>query len=476
MVVKGRTNLGHRELISHLLRRAGAGATPQEVDYWSQKSYQEVVEDVLNPEEFPEIEGDMFSRYYLDSFLEQNHFTEAVRWMYCMVNSKRPLQEKMTLFWHHVLATAWYKSESPPDLVQYIVGLREIGLSNLKKILVYISKDAAMIDWLDNNQNHSGEPNENYGRELLELFSMGAGNYTEKDVKECSRAFTGWTHDWIVPGYPHGRALGRTKFVFLPEDHDNGIKEFLGESGNFDGEEIIDIIIKQMATAGFICRHLYNFFVADEPQVPSWGKTIPLDPETIDLMVEAYIESNADMKSILRALFHSEGFKQARYKHVKSPVEFVVSTVKLAGTHQLPMPDLFDLGHTTTAMGQQLLNPPTVEGWHTGHEWIDGGTLNERVNFAVNHLNSENTPGVDNVIRSLESKSESNISKPQDFVDACLEQAGSMTVGETTLKSLIDFAESDDGVLILDGDEQENAFRVTKMLQLIVSAPEFQFA
>ena len=184
MVVKDRTDLEHRELVAHLLRRAGAGASASELDYWSQKSYEEVVEDILKPESFPEIEEDLFSRYYLDSFLEQNHFTEAVRWMFSMVNSQRPLQEKMTLFWHHVLATAWYKSESPPDLVQYILGLKEIALTDLKKVLVYISKDAAMIDWLDNNQNHNGEPNENYGRELLELFSMGAGNYTEKDVKE----------------------------------------------------------------------------------------------------------------------------------------------------------------------------------------------------------------------------------------------------------------------------------------------------
>ena len=476
MVVKDRTRLEHRELVAHLLRRAGAGASASELDYWSQKSYEEVVEDILKPESFPEIEEDLFSRYYLDSFLEQNHFTEAVRWMFSMVNSQRPLQEKMTLFWHHVLATAWYKSESPPDLVQYILGLKEIALTDLKKVLVYISKDAAMIDWLDNNQNHNGEPNENYGRELLELFSMGAGNYTEKDVKECSRAFTGWTHDWIVPGYPHGRALGRTKFVFIPEDHDNGTKEFLGESGNFDGEEIIDIIIKQMATARFICRHLYNFFVADEPQVPSWAKTAPLDPETIDLMVEAYMESNADFKAILRVLFNSDGFKQAKYKHVKSPVEFVVSTIKLAGTHQLPMPDLFDLGGTTTAMGQQLLNPPTVEGWHTGHEWIDGGTLNERVNFAVNHLNSDNVPGIENIIDNLESMSEGNTAEPQHFVDACLRQAGSMTVGEATQTSLIEYAESDDGILNLEGDEQENRLIITKMLQLIVSAPEFQFA
>ena len=133
-----------------------------------------------------------------------------------------------------------------------------------------------MIFWLDNNQNHGTAVNENWGRELLELFSLGAGNYTEEDVREASRAFTGWTFETKIPRLPYGRFPW--KFEYRPEDHDDGEKTFLGHKGNFNGEDIIDIVVQQPACAKFICRHLYNFFVADEPQVPAWRSEPPRDP------------------------------------------------------------------------------------------------------------------------------------------------------------------------------------------------------
>ena len=189
-----------------------------------------------------------------------------------------------------------------------------------------------MIIWLDNQDNHKGAINENYGRELLELFSMGVGNYTEQDIKECARAFTGWTianreymelrsqrdSDW-----PYGRISWH--FEFHPEDHDDGEKEFLGQRGNFNGEDIVDIICQQPATARFISRHLYSFFVADEPPVPEWPYTPPADEKAIDALSRAYFDSGYDVGAMLRVLFNSDFFKDAgaRYRKVKSPVELV---------------------------------------------------------------------------------------------------------------------------------------------------------
>ena len=151
--------------------------------------------------------------------------------------------------------------------------LRRVGMGKMRDILLELSKDPAMIFWLDNNENRKGEPNENYGRELLELFSLGVGNYSEDDIKSCALAFTGWTFGQPIPLYPHG--YYSPPFLFVEEEHDNGDKTFLGHTGNLNGDDIIDIIVEQPACARFVSRHLYNFFVADEPQVPSWNVTPP---------------------------------------------------------------------------------------------------------------------------------------------------------------------------------------------------------
>ena len=152
-----------------------------------------------------------------------------------------------------------------------------------------------MIFLVDNNENHKGAPNENWGRELLELFSMGQGNYTEQDVKECSRAFTGWTIAAKIPRLPYGRYPW--SFEYLPQDHDEGEKTFLGQRGRFNGEDIIDIVVRQPATARFVARHLYNFFVADEVQVPSWLDVAPRDPVAINMLGETFISSGYDMRT-----------------------------------------------------------------------------------------------------------------------------------------------------------------------------------
>jgi len=455
--------------IAHLTRRAGFGATRSELEAYAAKGYAAVVEDLVNPERFPDVEEDLFDRYFDGEGIN----VVTGRWIYRMINSRRPLQEKMALFWHHVFATAIQKSEHVPSMAAQIAMFRRVGLGNLRTILLELSKDPAMIFWLDNNENRKSEPNENYGRELLELFSMGVGNYTEQDIKMAARAFTGWTFTQPIPIYPHGHYPA--EFVYRADDHDDSEKTFLGHTGRFNGEDIVDIIVQQPATARFIARHLYNFFVADEPQVPAWSQVPPRDPKAIETLVRAYDESDGEIRAMLRVLFNSEFFKAARYQKLKSPAELVVGTIRLVGTHHFPDPTLFDLDTAMTVMGQQLLNPPTVEGWHTGKEWIDGGTLNERVNFAVDQVGDPSKPGVREIVERLARDESSSL--PSDFVDNCLALLGAQEVSRATRETLIEAAESE-GRLRFDADDERarSTDRIARMLQLIVASREYQFA
>ncbi|MXX54040.1 MAG: DUF1800 domain-containing protein, partial [Dehalococcoidia bacterium] len=223
-----------------------------------------------------------------------------------------------------------------------------------------------------------------------------------------------------------------------------------------------------------IARHLYNFFVADEPQVPAWSVEPPQDPDAIDELVKAYFDSDGDMRHIMRTLFNSDSFKNAMFKKVKSPTELVAGVLKLGGSlGDLPQPQMTAFTQATTLMGQMLLNPPTVEGWHTGKEWIDGGTLNERINFAVQHVGDIEKPGVQDIIGRLGGSELS----PQEFTEACLDLVGPVDVGGQTLGTLMEYAESG-GTLDLSDDKarEQSIPRIVHMIQMIVSSKEYQFA
>jgi len=457
--------------IAHLLRRAGFGATRAELEAYAARGYEEVVEELLYPERAPGIDDDLLERYWDGESIN----VAASAWMYRMINSRRPLEEKVALFWHYVFATAWMKSEHVPAMISQIGMFRRIGMTNMRTILLELSRDPAMIFWLDNNENHKDEPNENYGRELLELFSMGVGNYSETDIKMAARAFTGWTFRQPIPLYPYG--FFPVEFDYRPEDHDDSVKTFLGQTGRFDGEDIVDIIVRQPATARFIARHLYNFFVADEPQVPAWSIVPPQDPAAVQTLVHAYMDSDGDVRSMLRVLFNSDFFKAARLRKLKSPTELVVGTVKLVGTHTFPNPGLLELEQAAIAMGQQIMNPPTVEGWHTGREWIDGGTLNERVNFAVNQVADPEKPGLRELIDRLRARAADGVLTPEQLVDGCLDLVGPFELGSHTRDVLIEAA-TEEGALGFGSDEerQRSAARVSRMLQLILASREYQFA
>ena len=216
---------------------------------------------------------------------------------------------------------------------------------------------------------------------------------------------------------------------------------------------------------------MYNFFVADEAPVPQWAHTKPKDPELVQALVAAYFENSYDLRSILRVLFNSDSFKNARFAKVKSPAEVVVGTMRLVRGYDLPGPDFIDDVLQCRYMGQDLLNPPTVEGWHTGAEWIDSGALVERINFVSARFGDITRPGVQCMIDRLGERQVTL--SPETFVNACLEQLGAIAVAEETWKLLVDHA-SRGGPIRSDLPEFDH--RVAQTLGLISATKEYQFA
>ena len=460
-------------LMAHLMRRAGFGAQYDEIVERAQKGYEATVEELLNPREDAHgMDLDLAER----CFLEWNHFIrcvpEYVAWR--MINSRNQLEEKMVLFWHGILCTADSKTQSYVTSQAELDMLRSNGMGNFRDLLIEISRDPAMIYFLDNCLSHKEAINENYGRELLELFSMGVGmegqfNYTEDDVKECARAFTGWTIANNIPGQPYGRYP--SQFVYNPEDHDEGDKTFLGETGNFNGEDVIDIIVKQPATARFISRHMYNFFVADEAQVPAWMDTPPRDLEVIKMLEDEYFRSGYDIKAMLRALFHSDAFKNARFSRIKGPIETVIGTLRLVGDWDTPKPGFEIIFDEMKHMGQEILNPPSVEGWHTGKEWIDGGTLVRRINFIADYVGDLTQPGIQDIVRKLQA--EGPVVSPTGLVDGCLRLLGCYELEAETREMLVKHAEKSGD---LPTGDRDFPAQVTQMLQMIVATKEYLYA
>jgi len=464
---------GDIALMAHLMRRAGFGAGRDELEARLARGYDATVEELLHPETQPPVDHYTLLRHQ-PSVLPPGGGPPMgnINYMYYLVTTQRPLEEKMALFWHHVFATGNSKVDNYDQMLEQIDLFRNHGMGNYRDLLLKVAKNPSMIFWLDNNQNHGTEVNENWGRELLELFSLGAGNYTEVDVREASRAFTGWSFETKIPRLPYGRFPW--KFEYRPEDHDDGEKTFLGHKGNFNGEDIIDIIVEQPACARFICRHLYNFFVADEPQVPAWSLEPPRDPAAIDLLARTFREKKYEMKPVLRTLFTSDFFKNTRYRHMKSPAEVVVGTLRQMGGYEIAMPGYGELSMQPSYMGQDLLNPPSVEGWHTGQEWINSGSLMARINFVAEQVGNTSLPGVQAIIKRLQAM---GVLEPEELVDSCLDLLGPVEVGADTKKELVEQANEWGQIR---WDTAANAQAATKhtgeLLQLIVATREYQFA
>ena len=434
------------EIKSHFIGRSGFGVSEKILESVNSLSYEELVENIIGPRASNHIPDDVLLRDQVD--LHSSRSGIPAYWAYRMLSTESLFQEKMALFWHGIFATGNGKLNNLRSLLNQVDMFREYGLGRFDDLLLRLSQDPAMLVWLDNQDNHLGSINENYGREILELFSMGVGNYTEDDIKECARAFTGWTlgnpeymslmsqKDSI---WPYGRIVWHHKFD--QNDHDDGSKTFLNETGQFDGRDIIEIICRQKATAEFISRHLYNFFVADEVPVPQWNVTGPKDPDAIEILVNSYFEYDHDIKSVIRVLFNSDFFKNAVNKKVKSPAELVIGTLRLSGQysdeHKISTSIFSDIAEAGF-MGQSLTNPPSVEGWHTGEEWITSGSLVDRINFASKHLGDSGNDGVQSMVDRVVEKSNIGITNLYDLIDICSKEIGLNEVSAETKEAIMD--------------------------------------
>ena len=244
----------------------------------------------------------------------------------------------------------------------------------------------------------------------------------------------------------------------------------MGEVGNFNGEDIIDIVCDQPATARFICRHLYNFFVADEVQVPAWTIEPARDEDALEQMMDVFIESQYDMRAVLRFMFNSDFFKNARYSKIKSPAEVVAGTLRLVGEFQFPEPGILNIGKEPTYMGQSILDPPSVEGWQTGSEWINSGSLLARVNFVADRVANTELPGVKKILDQMKSD---GIKTPEQLIDAAAEHMGFLELSEETRDQLISNAQTDGD---LDwANEASAGQRIGETMALIGATTEYQF-
>ena len=286
----------------------------------------------------------------------------AYWWADRMISSPRPLEEKMTLFWHNHFANNETKVRDYRKLLLQNETFRNHATGNFRDLIIAVAKDPAMLYFLDAGQNIKGSPNENFAREIMELFTLGVGNYEEKDIREAARAFTGWNTNDL-------------EFVVNKDLHDNESKTILNKTGNFSGEDVIDILLSQEAASKFIVKKLYKEFVNEN-----------INDDIISDYAHVLEQNNFELKPLLAAIFFSKDFysEQNRGSHIKSPVELVISTYKKLGLNNTP--GVPDFNQSTTAMGQTLFWPPTVAGWAGGRSWITPALLMERGNFARSFL------------------------------------------------------------------------------------------
>jgi len=380
----------NRRLAAHLLRRAGFGGTPADVARFAAMSPGAAVDALIafpsssalpppqlqTPPVAPVgIFGPAAGMATDDATVQarkafqmennrvrrENLIALQTWWLERMIATPAPLQEKMTLFWHGHFTSSPEKGTTEQELFMQNQLFREYALGNVRDLTQHVSQDPAMLRYLDNNVNAAAHPNENYARELMELFTLGIGNYTETDVRESARAFTGWT----FRRNPDGTGY----FFDNVRQHDDGKKTFLGQTGNFTGSDIVAIIFRQPAAAQFFATKLLSFFVYMDPE-----------PQLVDQVAALLRRSDFELRPVMATLLRSNVFFSDRaYRAlVKSPVEFVVGTHQLFGIAKVAPVELGALRQ----MGQVLFYPPNVKGWDGGAAWLNSQTVLTRENFA----------------------------------------------------------------------------------------------
>lgn len=367
--------------VFHLLRRAAFGGTPSEVIRLTAMTSEEAVDYLVDYERLPEYEpilvlDPMLAKRGIPTAIEsfdtgkKQRYWQAWRkadrlqlerirawWLERMAYSPRQLEEKMTMFWHGHFTSGYREVACSFLLLRQNKLLRDHAMGNFRTLAHRISRDPAMMLYLDSVRNRKRHPNENYARELLELFTLGQGHYTEGDIKEAARAFTGWS-------------LKDGEFKFRPGQHDDGLKTFMGEEGRFDGDDIVDIVLRRPACHRYIVSRLWEFFCYKNPEM-----------SVVDGLAATFRDSGYEIAPVVRRILLGRGFygQRARGQVIKSPVHIAVATVRILG---IAVFDPLSMSRSMTAMGQSLFQPPTVKGWDGGRSWITIATLFNRYNYA----------------------------------------------------------------------------------------------
>lgn len=412
--------------VKHLYNRAGFGISYTDLQKLSKKNLDKVVDNLLKDSQKDDpikLVNDFESRRQLlvqaglyakkdltddekkmrqQIVREQNEVSRDLNIAFInqMINTDAPLREKMTLFWHGHFAC---RSNNPFFAQQLNNIQRKNALGSFKTLLVEVSKSPAMLQYLNNQQNKKGKPNENFARELMELFTLGRGNYAEQDIKESARSFTGWMYD------------KDGSFIFRQNLHDTGTKTFFGKTGNFEGENIIDIILEKPETSQFIARKVYKFFVNDNP-----------NEDHVKELAAHFYNSKYDIASMMKKMFTSDWFYSPENlgTKIKSPAEFLVGLSReFYVTYNKPQV----LIQLQSSLGQYLFNPPNVAGWPGGQSWIDSSSLMLRMRIPSLVLNdgeidfSGKADPEDEAVIALSRVATTNAnanSKPKSYVNA----------------------------------------------------------
>jgi uncharacterized protein (DUF1800 family) len=476
--------------IEHLLRRAGFGARPDELDYYSGISISEAVNALVNYERVADDVDENIGRSGYagittrGAFSPQSNIIDSrQRWLFRMIHTNRPLQEKMTLFWHNHFATGYTKvagtlgaaegarymaakpSEDPAQVRGQIEMLRDNALGNFRDILVNIAKDTAMLIWLDGNTNTRAKPQENFAREIMELFTVGVGNYTESDVYAGARVFTGW--NLTRPGTA-ANGTQHYEFFYNAAQHDTSAKTFSfpiypdgsktiparsAAAGMQDGLDLIDGLAANPNTGRYLAGKLYRFFVSDFRQP---------DPAFVDRLAAVYLQSGYEMRAVVREMLLTPQFwdDTSYFGLYGWPVEFVIRALKDIGWVGFSVNDaLAPLAN----MGQVLYDPPDVAGWDAGQTWFATGAMLARMNFASTLAANQRF--------NLLARAKPAASTPESFLSFFLDELVTAPMDTGTTGELLTYLRATGAWTRSDAQIQSKA---AGLVHLIAGSPEYQ--
>jgi uncharacterized protein (DUF1800 family) len=480
---------GDRQL-EHVLRRIGFGASSAELARYAGRSLFDVIESLINYEQFPDdVDANIGKPEYVSVTTRGPFAPDTVvndarqRELFRMVHSQRPLQEKMALFWHNHFATAYSKINGAFGSVhatkmmagrqgqipggqrgQYEL-FRQKATGSFADLLFDVAKDPAMLVWLDGRNNTRQRPQENFGREIMELFTLGIGNYTEADVLAAARVFTGWTIQ--LAGDRATPESSYYEFLYNANNHDATAKEFsfaiypdggktiparAAAQGMQDGLDFVLALVRQPATAHRLARRLYEFFISE---------TAAPRPEVIGDLANTYMQTNYSIKAMLRRLFTAEYFFSAEFGRYSWPIEFVVKSLKETGWTG------FSVNSALTPlanMGQQLYEPPDVNGWALGAQWFSTGSMLARMNFAAALM--ENQKSI------LGTELAPYRQSPEAVVDYMLNRYTFAPMTSEVRNALVEYARA--GGAWTGSDAQLNN-KSAGLARLIVASSEYQF-